>query len=230
MITLKGYDLILISLDNDELSTIENSFLNEVWLLTPILIRKGNEFFIFADKNGNGKWELRPITTKNINLNELPFAEGIIRRHSKLFTQSLIDTLKENYIFPSQSDEDLDNLSIESLINLKSGMNDYFATVSYCLEEIRRCFEHLMYYTFRIKTQLTDKNFSYPFFIGDINKLIEPGSIGIGLSEVKLEQKQIGALKELMVKSIMEMEEALVSFDYQLDNRVEAGEKSRPFF
>ncbi|OGT36445.1 MAG: hypothetical protein A3F11_11680 [Gammaproteobacteria bacterium RIFCSPHIGHO2_12_FULL_37_14] len=96
-----GCDLSLMSLNNgEELSTISPAILEKAQQTnTPILMRKNeSEFFVYGDKNGDGKWDYTKITVKDSDLTKLPFEKGIIKRSDKTFTPSLINILEEGHI------------------------------------------------------------------------------------------------------------------------------------
>lgn len=64
----------------------------------PILIKTtNNNYFIYGDAKGNGKWELTKIDAKNMDFNKLPFAQKILTYDNKLFDHALIKILKKGH-------------------------------------------------------------------------------------------------------------------------------------
>lgn len=91
-----GYDLSLMSI-NDERQIDEFILSNAREKKEPILIQKQDEYLVYGDAKGKGKWGFTKITSDVSDFKDLPFEKKRLERFDKKFTWSLINTLNEGH-------------------------------------------------------------------------------------------------------------------------------------
>jgi len=98
-----GCDLLLHCLDeNDDIRNMDVNILIEARSTSaPLLIKKSdNTFLIYGYQEGTGCWELTPVTSEKMDLNQLPFDKEktvTIPRNHALFTQDIVTTLSPGH-------------------------------------------------------------------------------------------------------------------------------------
>lgn len=86
-------DITLLSLPEDE-DQLSKALANARKSYRPVLIKRAGKYFVYGDKEGDGKWDYTEIVNENDNLASLPFAEKIVQRNNPLLTPALINQLK----------------------------------------------------------------------------------------------------------------------------------------